>query len=166
MKRIKTTIFTGFLGAGKTTLVNHLLSGSYDQRVVVIVNEYGEVGIDGEIIVETEEQVIELNNGCICCTVREDLIGAIGRLLESDLDFDHIIVETSGLADPAPVIQSFYMDETLATRLEIDAIVTVVDALHMPDQIAQDEAREQICFADLLLVNKTDLVAPAQLERG
>ena len=165
MKRIKTTIFTGFLGAGKTTLLNHLLSSAYDQRVVVIVNEYGEVGIDGEIIVETDEEVIELNNGCICCTVRSDLIGAIGRLLASDLEIDHIIVETSGLADPAPVIQSFYVDETLATRLEIDAIVTVVDALHVPDQLARDEAREQICFADLLLVNKTDLVEPADLER-
>ncbi len=165
MPKIPTTIFTGFLGAGKTTLVNHLLQAPKGGRTAIIVNEYGEVGIDGQLIVSTDEEIIELNNGCICCTVRADLIGAIQRLLERDPGIDRIIVETSGLADPAPVIQSFIIDEMLAARLQLDAIVTVVDALHVVDQLAQDEAREQIAFADVLILNKTDLVDRESLER-
>lgn len=157
MSRLKATILTGFLGAGKTTLLNQLLSTANGERIAVIVNEYGEVGIDGQLIVETQDEVIELNNGCICCTVRADLIGAIGRLIASGRGIDRIIIETSGLADPAPVIQSFILDEMLAERVALDAIVTVVDARHIAQQVALDEAAEQIAFADVLLLNKVDL---------
>jgi G3E family GTPase len=157
MKKLRTTIITGFLGAGKTTLLNHLLSTSTGERIAVIVNEYGEVGIDGKLVLETRDELIELNNGCICCTVRTDLITGIRGLLQSGRHVDRIIVETSGLADPAPVIQSFVLDEILATRLQLDAIVTVVDAKHIAQQLMLDEANEQISFADALLLNKTDL---------
>ena len=157
MSRLKATILTGFLGAGKTTLLNQLLQAANGERIAVIVNEYGEVGIDGQLIVETQDEVIELNNGCICCTVRSDLIGAIGKLIASGREMDRIIIETSGLADPAPVIQSFILDETLAERVALDAIVTVVDARHVAQQVALDEAAEQIAFADVLLLNKVDL---------
>jgi G3E family GTPase len=163
MSKLKTTILTGFLGAGKTTLLNHLLSTSEGERIAVIVNEYGEIGIDGKLVVETQDEVIELNNGCICCTVRSDLITAIHGLLGSGRPIDRIIIETSGLADPAPVIQSFILDETLAERLQLDAIVTVVDAGHVGQQLSHEEAMEQISFADALLLNKVDLEAEADL---
>ncbi|SON56768.1 putative GTP-binding protein YjiA [Hartmannibacter diazotrophicus] len=164
MRRTKATIITGFLGAGKTTLLNHILSQSEGERIAVIVNEYGEVGIDGQLVVGTTDNVIELNNGCICCAVRDDLITAITELLASGRIIDRFIIETSGLADPAPVIQSFVLDETLSARLELDAIVTVVDARHVANQLSQDEAVEQISFADVLLLNKSDLVSPESLE--
>jgi G3E family GTPase len=157
MSRLKATILTGFLGAGKTTLLNQLLSTANGERIAVIVNEYGEVGIDGNLVVETQDEVIELNNGCICCTVRTDLISAIGSLVGSGREIDRIIIETSGLADPAPVVQSFILDETLAERIALDAIVTVVDARHVAQQLSLDEAAEQISFADVLLLNKVDL---------
>ncbi|GLR57487.1 CobW family GTP-binding protein [Rhizobium indigoferae] len=163
MAKLATTILTGFLGTGKTTLLNHLLTSIENESVAVIVNEYGEVGIDGKLVVPTTDEVIELNNGCICCTVRGDLIAAIGELLRSGRPIDRIIIETSGLADPAPVIQSFLLDETLARRLQLDAIVTVVDARHMKQQLSQDEAREQISFADVLLLNKIDLESAEDL---
>ncbi|TIP27019.1 MAG: GTP-binding protein [Mesorhizobium sp.] len=157
MGKLKTSILTGFLGAGKTTLLNHLLSTSQHERIAVIVNEYGEVGIDGKLVVEAKDEIIELNNGCICCTVRSDLISAIQALLASGRPIDRIVIETSGLADPAPVIQSFVLDEVLAERLQLDAIITVVDARHVERHMVLDEAMEQISFADVLLLNKTDL---------
>ncbi|BAF89798.1 putative cobalamin synthesis protein [Azorhizobium caulinodans ORS 571] len=163
MSKISATILTGFLGGGKTTLLNILLEASPGERALVIVNEYGEVGIDGKLVVETQDEVVELNNGCVCCTVRGDLIAAMQGVLASGRPIDRIIIETSGLADPAPVIQSFMLDEVLRERLALDAIVTVVDARHITDQIALDEAREQICFADVLLLNKIDLVDEASL---
>jgi G3E family GTPase len=163
MTKTKTTILTGFLGAGKTTLLNRILSQSGNERIAVIVNEYGEVGIDGQLVVDTQDEVVELNNGCICCTVRDDLITAIQGLLRSGRPIDRFIIETSGLADPAPVIQSFILDDTLSARLELDAIVTVVDARHVGQQLSQEEAMEQISFANVLLLNKIDLEDEAHL---
>ncbi|WP_353642920.1 GTP-binding protein [Mesorhizobium sp. WSM2239] len=165
MKKLKATILTGFLGSGKTTLLNRLLSERDGERIAVIVNEYGEVGIDGKLVVETTDDVVELNNGCICCTVRDDLIDALHGILQSGRPFDRIVIETSGLADPAPVIQSFILDEVLSQRVELDAIITVVDAQHVAQQLTQDEAVEQIGFADLILLNKTDLVTDADILR-
>ncbi|ODR92337.1 CobW family GTP-binding protein [Sinorhizobium alkalisoli] len=159
MRKINATILTGFLGAGKTTLLNRLLTERPDERIAVVINEFGQVGIDGKLVIETTEDVVELNNGCICCTVRDDLIGALRNLLASDRAFDRIVIETSGLADPAPVIQSFVLDEVLSSHVQLDAIVTVVDACHVDQQLGQDEAVEQISFADLILLNKTDLVS-------
>lgn len=164
MDKINTTIITGFLGAGKTTLLNRILTETPNEKIAVIVNEYGEVGIDGRLIVETQDDVVELNNGCICCTVRDDLISALRNLLTSGRQIDRFIIETSGLADPAPVIQSFILDEILAARLQLDAIVTVVDARHLPRQLTQEEAAEQIAFADILLLNKIDLETAENLE--
>lgn len=161
---IPVTVLTGFLGAGKTTLLNRLLDEHVDERIAVVINEFGDVGVDGQLVTTAPETVVELNNGCICCTVRGDLIAALTNLIGSGRSFDRMIIETSGLADPAPVIQSFVLDETLRVHYSLDAIVTVVDALHLPMQIDHDEAREQIAFADVLLLNKTDLVPPAALE--
>lgn len=163
MKPIPTTVLTGFLGAGKTTLLNHLLSNTTGEKIVVVVNEYGEVGIDGLLVVDTKDEVIELNNGCICCTVRSDLITALRNLLEGGYEIDRIVIETSGLADPAPVVQTFVLDEVLSKRMVLDAIVTVVDARHIAMQLEQEVAQEQICFADLLILNKTDLVTEEAL---
>lgn len=165
MVRVKATILTGFLGAGKTTLLNNILLSSVNERIAVIVNEYGEVGIDGKLVIETQDKVIELNNGCICCTVRTDLVTAIRELLTSGRPIDRIIVETSGLADPAPVVQSFMLDEILRSQVLLDAIVTVVDARHVTQQLSLDEAQEQISFADVLLLNKIDLVPKGDLDR-
>jgi G3E family GTPase len=160
MQTIPTTVLTGFLGAGKTTLLNHILADPGAGRIAVIVNEFGEAGIDGQLTLSTAETVIEINNGCICCKVRGDLVTALGDLLASGHAFDRVVIETSGLADPAPVIQSFVLDEVLRARFALDAIVTVADARHLPLQLEHDEAREQIAFADVVLLNKIDLESP------
>ncbi len=159
MRKIPATVLTGFLGVGKTTLLNRILSERQDEKIAVIVNEFGEIGIDGQLVVGTSESVVELNNGCICCTVRGDLIGAVERILQSERQIDRFIVETTGLADPAPVIQSFMLDEIIRANLKLDAIVTVVDAEYLSNQLEHEEAREQIAFADVILLNKLDRVS-------
>jgi G3E family GTPase len=161
--QIPTTVLTGFLGAGKTTLLNHILAAPGLGRVAVIVNEFGDIGIDGKLATPTAETVIEINNGCVCCKVRGDLINALGDLRKSGAAFDRVVIETSGLADPAPVIQSFVLDEVLRAHFAVDAVITVVDARHIPMQLQHDEAREQIAFADVILINKVDLEPAARI---
>ncbi len=160
------TILTGFLGAGKTTLMNRVLTGQHGQRIAVIENEFGEVGIDHELVINAEEEIFEMNNGCICCTVRGDLIRILGNLMKRRDRFDHILIETTGLADPGPVVQTFFVDDDMKQKLSVNAVVTLVDARHILEHLDDsDEAKEQIAFADLVLLNKCDLVAPADLDR-
>jgi G3E family GTPase len=161
--RIPVTVLTGYLGSGKTTLLNRLLSHKDRARVAVIVNEFGELGIDGQLVVQADEQILEMNNGCICCAVRGDLIRIIGDLMRRPDKFDHLLIETTGLADPSPVIQSFLTDELMHSQTQLDAIITVVDAKHVWEHFNSNEVQEQIAFADVLLINKTDLVAAEQL---
>ncbi len=163
-EKIPVTVLTGYLGAGKTTLLNRILTENHGKRYAVIVNEFGEVGIDNELVVGADEEVFEMNNGCICCTVRGDLIRIIEGLMKRRGKFDAIIIETTGLADPAPVAQTFFVDEDVQSRARLDAIVTVVDAKWLAARLRDaPEAKNQIAFADVILVNKTDLVAPADL---
>ena len=162
---IPVTVLTGYLGAGKTTLLNRILTGEHGKRYAVIVNEFGELGIDNDLVVDTDEEVFEMNNGCICCTVRGDLIRIIGGLMKRRGRFDGIIVETTGLADPAPVAQTFFADEDVKRATKLDAIVTVVDALNLPARLADSkEASEQIAFADIIVLNKMDLVTEAEAD--
>ncbi|WP_454560230.1 CobW family GTP-binding protein [Parapedomonas caeni] len=164
MSQIPVTVLTGYLGAGKTTLLNRILTEPHGKRYAVIVNEFGEIGIDNDLVVDTDEEVFEMNNGCICCTVRGDLIRIVSSLMKRPGRFDGIIVETTGLADPAPVAQTFFVDEDVRAKARLDAVVTVVDAKHLPLRLADSkEAEEQIAFADVVIVNKTDLVSPAEL---
>jgi G3E family GTPase len=162
-RTIPVSVLTGYLGAGKTTLLNRILTERHAQRVAVIVNEFGEIGIDQKLVVRTDECVVEMNNGCICCTVRSDLISALRTLLATPERFDRILIETTGLADPAPVIQSFFMDEELARGTRLDAIITVVDAYHVRQHWGAEEVREQVAFADVLLLNKLDLVSEEEV---
>ncbi|WP_066717037.1 CobW family GTP-binding protein [Sphingomonas pituitosa] len=163
---IPVTVLTGYLGAGKTTLLNRILSENHGRRYAVIVNEFGEIGIDNDLIVDADEEVFEMNNGCICCTVRGDLIRIIEGLMKRKGTFDAIVIETTGLADPAPVAQTFFVDDEVRARASLDAIVTVVDARHILLRLEDShEAEEQIAFADVILLNKTDLVDAQELER-
>jgi len=162
--KIPVTVLTGYLGAGKTTLLNRILTEPHGQRFAVIVNEFGEIGIDNDLIVDADEEVFEMNNGCVCCTVRGDLIRIIDGLLKRKGKFDAILVETTGLADPAPVAQTFFIDQDVAEKTRLDAVVTVADAKWLKDRLKDaPEAKNQIAFADVIVLNKTDLVAPAEL---
>ncbi len=158
-RRIPVTILTGFLGSGKTTLLNRILHENHGKRIAVIENEFGEVGVDNDLVIGAEEEIFEMNNGCICCTVRGDLIRILRSLMDRRDKFDYIMIETTGLADPGPVVQTFFLEETLREALRIDAVVTLVDAKFIEEHIdGNDKAKEQIAFADVILLNKADLV--------
>lgn len=158
------TLLTGYLGAGKTTLLNRILTENHGKKYAVVVNEFGEQGIDNELVIGADEEVFEMNNGCICCTVRGDLIRIISGLLQRSEDFDGILIETTGLADPGPVIQTFFVDDDLRGRVALDQVVTVVDCKHILGKIEEShEAEEQVAFADLVVLNKTDLVSESEL---
>jgi G3E family GTPase len=171
MSAIPVTILTGFLGSGKTTLLNRILKEHHGHRIAVIENEFGEAGIDNELLVQDrEEQIVEMNNGCICCTVRGDLVRILGELhakqQAGQLQFDRVIIETTGLADPAPVAQTFFVDDDISQQYLLDAIVTMVDAKHAPQQLDEHhEAQEQVGFADRILITKTDVVQPDEVAR-
>ncbi len=163
-EKIPVTVLTGYLGAGKTTLLNRILSEPHGKKFAVIVNEFGEIGIDNELVVNADEEIFEMNNGCICCTVRGDLVRIIDGLMRRKGKFDAIIVETTGLADPAPVAQTFFMDEQVGAKTKLDAVVTVADAKWLQHRLKDaPEAKNQIAFADVILINKTDLVEPEEL---
>ena len=169
MSLIPVTILTGFLGSGKTTLLNHILKGDHGERIAVIENEFGETGIDNELLVQDRnEQIVEMNNGCVCCTVRGDLVRILGELAAKrqagTLKFDRVVIETTGLADPAPVAQTFFVDEDIGMHYLLDAIVTLVDVVHAPQQLIEHhEAQEQVGFADRIVLTKTDLVPMADI---
>jgi len=168
--KVPVTVLTGFLGSGKTTLLNYILQEQHGKRIAVIENEFGEIGIDDALVLDAEEEIFEMNNGCICCTVRGDLIRILGNLMRRRDKFDHILVETTGLADPAPVAQTFFVDDEVASQLRLDAIVAMVDAKHVlahldevkPEGV-ENEAVEQVAFADRILINKVDLVSESEL---
>jgi G3E family GTPase len=162
--KIPVTVLTGYLGAGKTTLLNRILSEPHGKKYAVIVNEFGEIGIDNDLVVGADEEVFEMNNGCICCTVRGDLVRILDGLMRRKGKFDAIIVETTGLADPAPVAQTFFIDENVGRKTKLDAVVTIADAKWLKDRLKDaPEAKNQIAFADVILINKTDLVSADEL---
>jgi G3E family GTPase len=169
-KMVPVTILTGFLGSGKTTLLNRILKEDHGQRIAVIENEFGEVGVDSELIENSDEQIVEMNNGCICCTVRGDLIRILGSLKDKRdqgaLKFDRVVIETTGMADPGPVAQTFFTDEDIGNYYLLDSIITIVDAKHAPKQLDEfHEAQEQVGFADRILLSKTDLVSNDDVEK-
>ena len=164
-QKVPVTILTGFLGSGKTTLLNRILSEEHGKRIAVIENEYGEVGIDQGLVIDADEEIFEMSNGCICCTVRGDLIRVLGNLMKRRDKFDYVLVETTGLADPGPVAQTFFMDDEIRDEFSLDGIVTLVDAAHIDQQLGRsDESTEQVAFADVLVLNKTDLVDDESLD--
>jgi G3E family GTPase len=166
MDQVPVTVLTGYLGAGKTTLLNRVLTEQHGKNYAIIVNEFGELGIDNELVVNAEEEVFEMNNGCICCTVRGDLIRIIGNLMKRKGRFDAILIETTGLADPAPVAQTFFVDDDVRRHAKLDSIVTVVDAKNFLQRLEDShEAAEQVAFADIVLLNKIDLVSPDEAAR-
>ncbi len=165
-QKVPVTILTGFLGSGKTTLLNRILSEEHGKRIAVIENEYGEVGIDQALVIDADEEIFEMSNGCICCTVRGDLIRVLGNLMKRRDKFDYVLVETTGLADPGPVAQTFFMDDEIREEFSLDGIVTLVDSAHIDQQLGRsDESTEQIAFADVLVLNKTDLVGGEALDK-
>jgi G3E family GTPase len=163
--QIPVTVLTGYLGAGKTTLLNRILSENHGKKYAVVINEFGELGVDNDLVIDADEEVFEMNNGCICCTVRGDLIRIVSQLVKRKGQLDGIIIETTGLADPSPVAQTFFVDDQVKTGARLDAIVTVVDAKHLLARLEDShEAEEQVAFADVVVLNKTDLVTPAELD--
>ena len=163
--QVPVTVLTGYLGAGKTTLLNRILSEQHGKKYAVVINEFGELGVDNDLVVDADEEVFEMNNGCVCCTVRGDLIRIVGGLMKRRGKFDGIIIETTGLANPAPVAQTFFVDENVRARTRLDAIITVVDAKHLAARLADShEAEDQVAFADVIVLNKTDLVTPEELD--
>lgn len=164
-QKVPVTVLTGYLGAGKTTLLNRILSEDHGKKYAVIVNEFGEIGIDNDLVVDTDEEIFEMNNGCVCCTVRGDLIRIVNGLMKRAGTFDGILIETTGLADPAPVAQTFFMDDDVRAKTKLDSVVTVADAKYLLDRLKDaPETKEQIAFGDVILVNKADLLSEKELE--
>jgi G3E family GTPase len=162
---IPVTILTGFLGSGKTTLLNRLLAENTDENVAVIINEFGDTSIDNHLVMTTSEEILEINSGCICCNVRQDLIRLLQNIKDRHSAVDRVIIETTGMADPAPIIQTFLMDERTSDTFEIDSIITMIDSKHIFQHLHEDEVKSQVAFADILLMNKTDLISEVDCDK-